>query len=172
MFHSFLRVIRSKKYSLFSPCFCQFFTAFPIFMPKSKLLPSIFTPSLFLKSDRSDLLLKRVNRYFALLLTKTSKMHEKPKSKFQTLDISAAFLQHGLCATLGVLKWPGLGGKICLLLSMGCRSLFTFSVTSWDNSDCLYTDDLFKVFILFSLSISLQQIFGMCCFFSTSLEST
>ena len=37
---------------LFIPCFYQFFTAFPLFRPKSKSLPMLFVRSLFFKEQR------------------------------------------------------------------------------------------------------------------------
>ena len=40
--------ICSKKF-IFFVCFWQFFTAFPLFMPKSESLPSLFAQSLFFK---------------------------------------------------------------------------------------------------------------------------
>ena len=39
----------AQKNLLFSPCFWQFFTAFPHFMPKSESLPLLFSPLLFFK---------------------------------------------------------------------------------------------------------------------------
>ena len=78
----------AQQNSLFSPCFWQFFTVFPIFMPKSEALPWLCCS--FLKSDHeqfvpvtlniwytckskgSDLLLEKseYSNYFALWLTK------------------------------------------------------------------------------------------------------
>ena len=55
------RAIRSKIFVFFN-MFLTVFTAFPLFMPKSASLPSLFAPSLFLKSDRSYSLLSLYKR--------------------------------------------------------------------------------------------------------------
>ena len=78
----------AQQFSLFSPCFWQFFTAFPIFMPKRELLPLLFAPITFFKRATA------VIRCCALSLTKKSDSHKSPKSKFPTLilaQISAQF---------------------------------------------------------------------------------
>ena len=47
------QMIHLKKI-IFFVCLWQFFTVFPLFMPKSKSLLSLFTPSLFLNSNGSN----------------------------------------------------------------------------------------------------------------------
>ena len=79
MIHSFFESeshFRSQKTSDLPPkicCVChvflQFFTAFPICMPKSESLPSLFAPSLFFKE------------YFALLHTKIEWYAQKTKER-------------------------------------------------------------------------------------------
>ena len=72
------QVICPPKFVVFAMFFLQFFTAFPICMPKSESLPSLFAPSLFFKE------------WIAILLfctQKTSDTHKKPKSEFPTLDL-------------------------------------------------------------------------------------
>ena len=63
----------SKKFA-FSPCFWQFFTDFPLFMAKSKLLRSSFIKSY--RSESLSLLFTKewtwANRYFILLLSKNA----------------------------------------------------------------------------------------------------
>ena len=87
-----------NKIHCFHHFFWPFFSAFPICMPKSELLPRhSWLRSCFLKSDRSDSLtvalratgaicsLKKANCYFALSLTKNEWLAKKPKSGFPTL---------------------------------------------------------------------------------------
>ena len=58
---------RSKN-SLFSQCFLKFFIAFPICMPKSKLLQFLFAPwHFFLKSDGTNSLLEKSESLFRSL---------------------------------------------------------------------------------------------------------
>ena len=84
----------AQQNPLFSPFFWQFFSAFPICMPKSELLPRhSWLRSSFLKSDRSDSLtvalratgaicsLKKANCYFALSLTKNEWLAQKTKER-------------------------------------------------------------------------------------------
>ena len=63
--------------------FWQFFTAFSLFMPKSKLLPS-----LFIKEQNSDLFFGKEGLTISLFRSqKTSDSLKKPKSEFPTLGI-------------------------------------------------------------------------------------
>ena len=63
------QVICPPKFVVFAMFFLQFFTAFPICMPKSESLPSLFAPSLFFKE------------YFALLHTKIKWYAQKTKER-------------------------------------------------------------------------------------------
>ena len=65
----------------FIACFWQFFSALPLFIPKNKLLPSLFAPSLFFKERPWAICsFPKVNHS-----QKTSDSLWKPKSKFPTL---------------------------------------------------------------------------------------
>ena len=94
LFHSPKTSDSLKKKLLCSPCF----TVFPIFMPTSELLPSLFTPILLYKRAMGAIYsYKRATERFALgkerivisLLCsqKTSDSNEKPKREFPTLPV-------------------------------------------------------------------------------------
>ena len=71
---------------MFFDSFWQFFTAFPICMPKSKSLRLLFAPMLFKKEQQERIALEKEWIAISLFHTqKTSDSQEKPKSKFPTL---------------------------------------------------------------------------------------
>ena len=80
-------------------CFWEFFTAFPLFMPMSELLPLLFAPSLSFKEQLERFAhvtlykeqpwiihsFSRANHYFAFLLTKNERSLEKQRVNSQPL---------------------------------------------------------------------------------------
>ena len=102
----------ARKSSLFSPWLWQFFTAFPIYMPKSKSLPSLFALLLFTKerpwairsrqslqkSDGSESQLVKSKTLFRL--QKTSDSHENQRANSQPWPLLLNFETFLICSSL------------------------------------------------------------------------
>ena len=77
----------APKKLYFSPFFWQFFTTFPLFMPKSKSLLSLFAMSLFFKERWEQFALFHKQIAISLFCSqKTSDSLKKPKSEFPTVE--------------------------------------------------------------------------------------
>ena len=115
----------APKKLYFSPFFWQFFTTFPLFMPKSKSLLSLFAMSLFFKERWEQFALFHKRIAISLFCSqKTSDSLKKPKSEFPTVE-----------KTEPSFTWPW--DYVCIWYSQLWMA-FSPEVTMYTNSETIW----------------------------------